>query len=43
LKGRNLLGEKHSEYQTSESGVGRTEYNTYERGTTISASLSTTF
>ncbi|KJS39852.1 MAG: TonB-dependent receptor [Hyphomonas sp. BRH_c22] len=43
LKGRNLLGEKHIEYQTSESDVGRTEYNTYERGTTISASLSTTF
>jgi len=43
LKGRNLLGEKHVEYQTSESDVGRTEYNTYERGTTISASLSTTF
>ncbi|MEQ9437366.1 TonB-dependent receptor [Hyphomonas sp.] len=43
LKGRNLLGEKHTEYQTSESGIGRTEYNTYERGTTISASLSTTF
>lgn len=43
LRGRNLLGEKHSEYQTSESEIGRTEYNTYERGTTISASLSTTF
>jgi len=43
LKGRNLLGEKHTEYQTSESDVGRTEYNTYERGTTFSASLSTTF
>ncbi|WP_439620993.1 TonB-dependent receptor domain-containing protein [Hyphomonas sp.] len=43
LKGRNLLGEKHTEYQTSESEIGRTEYNTYERGTTISASLSTTF
>jgi outer membrane receptor protein involved in Fe transport len=43
LKGRNLLGEKHSEYQMSEGGLGRTEFNTYERGTTISASLSTTF
>lgn len=43
LRGRNLLGEKHTEYQTSESEIGRTEYNTYERGTTISASLSTTF
>ena len=43
LKGRNLLGEKHTEYQMSDSDIGRTEFNTYERGTTISASLSTTF
>ena len=43
LKGRNLLGTKHSEYQMTQGDVGRTEFNTYERGTTISASLSTTF
>ena len=43
LKGRNLLGEKHSEYQMTQGDVGRTEFNTYERGTTFSASLSTTF
>lgn len=43
LKGRNLLGTKHSEYQMTQGDVGRTEFNTYERGTTLSASLSTTF
>ena len=43
IKGRNLLGEKHAEYQMTEGDVGRTEFNTYERGTTFSASLSTTF
>lgn len=43
LSGRNLLGEEHAEYQISEGELGRTEFNTYERGTTLSASLSATF
>lgn len=41
LSGRNLLGEQHVEYQ--ESALGRTDFNTYDRGTSLSASLSTRF
>ncbi len=43
LSGRNLLGEKHEEFQLNGGTLGRTEFNTYERGTSFSASLSATF
>jgi outer membrane receptor protein involved in Fe transport len=42
LSGRNLLGEEHVEYQSSET-LGRTDYNTYARGETFSVSLSSRF
>jgi outer membrane receptor protein involved in Fe transport len=42
LSARNLLDEDFEEFQTSED-AGRTEFNTYQRGRTISASLSTSF
>ncbi|MFN3960111.1 MAG: TonB-dependent receptor domain-containing protein [Parvularculaceae bacterium] len=42
LAARNLLGAKHQEFQNS-SVLGRTDFNTYERGRSISASLSATF
>jgi len=42
LAARNLLGVDHQEFQNS-SLLGRTEFNTYERGRSISASLSATF
>lgn len=43
LSGRNLLNQKHEEYQVSEGSLGRTEFNTYERGQTFSVSLTTDF
>ena len=43
LRGRNLLNEAHEEYQFSEGGLGRTEYNTYDRGSSFSASLTAKF
>jgi outer membrane receptor protein involved in Fe transport len=42
LAARNLLGTEHQEFQNS-SVLGRTEFNTYERGRSVSASLSATF
>lgn len=39
LSGRNLLDEAHEEYQDNTSGLGRTEFNTYDRGQTFSANL----
>ncbi len=42
LSGRNLLNEDHTEYQMSE-GLGKTDFYSYERGTSISASVSATF
>lgn len=42
LAARNLMGTDHQEFQNS-SVIGRTEFNTYERGRSISASLSATF
>jgi hypothetical protein len=42
LAARNLVGVRHQEFQNS-SVIGRTEFNTYERGRSISASLSATF
>lgn len=41
LSGRNLLDEEHREYQ--ESNVGDLEVNTYDRGRSFSASLTTRF
>lgn len=42
LSARNLLGTDFEEFQTSED-AGRSEFNTYARGASISGSLSTTF
>ena len=42
LSARNLLNEDFQEFQVSED-AGRSEFNTYKRGTTLSASISTTF
>ncbi len=41
LSARNLLGEEHEEYQFST--LGRTEANTFERGRSISASVTANF
>ncbi len=41
LAARNLLGARHEEFQ--ESALGRTEYNTYDRGRSLSASLTAEF
>lgn len=43
LSARNLLDEMHEEFQLNDGTLGRTEFNTYERGTSFSASLSATF
>ena len=40
---RNILDEAHEEYQISEGGLGRTEFNTYDRGRSFSASLKLKF
>ncbi len=42
LSARNLLGEKHEEFQRSPV-LGRTEFNTYERGRSLSASVTAKF
>ena len=42
LSARNLLGERHEEFQRS-AVLGRTEFNTYDRGRTLSASLTAKF
>ncbi|MEZ5967779.1 MAG: TonB-dependent receptor [Hyphomonas sp.] len=42
LSGRNLLNEQHREYQTDET-LGQTEFNTYDRGMSFSASLTAKF
>lgn len=41
VSGRNLLGEDHEEYQNS--ALGRTEVNTYDRGRSLSLSLTAKF
>jgi TonB-dependent receptor len=41
LSGRNLLNEQHREYQST--GAGELEVNTYDRGRSLSASLTTRF
>ena len=43
VSGRNLLNEAYEEFQTSAGALGRTEYNTYERGTSFSTSLTAKF
>ncbi|MCH2458233.1 MAG: TonB-dependent receptor [Henriciella sp.] len=43
LRARNILGEANEEYQFSEGGLGRTEFNTYDRGTSFSATLKMRF
>lgn len=40
---RNILDEAHEEYQISEGDLGRTEFNTYDRGRAFSASLTMHF
>jgi outer membrane receptor protein involved in Fe transport len=42
LAARNLIGSRHQEFQES-SVIGRTEFNTYDRGRSLSASLSAEF
>ncbi len=42
LSARNLLGERHEEFQES-SVIGRTEFNTYDRGRSLSASVTAEF
>ena len=41
LSARNLLGTEHQEYQNS--SLGRTEFDTYKRGRSLSASLTAKF
>jgi outer membrane receptor protein involved in Fe transport len=44
LAGRNLLGTRHEEFQVSNADPsGRTEFNTYDRGRSVSASLTARF
>lgn len=43
LSARNLLDTRHEEFQISGSGLGRTEFNTYDRGVSFSASLTAKF
>jgi len=43
LNGLNLLDEAHEEYQENDAGLGRTEFNTYDRGQSFSASLTMRF
>ncbi|NQY38883.1 MAG: TonB-dependent receptor [Henriciella sp.] len=43
LSARNLLGEKNEEFQLNGGELGRTEFNTYERGTSLSASVTAKF
>jgi len=42
VSGRNLLDERHREYQNNAT-IGETEFNTYDRGRSFSVSLSTSF
>lgn len=43
LSARNLLGEDNQEFQMNGGDLGRTEFNTYKRGTSLSASLTAKF
>ena len=43
LSARNLLNEAHEEFTNTSTDIGRVEFNTYERGTSLSASLTAKF
>lgn len=43
LSARNLLDEPHEEFLNTATEVGRVEFNTYDRGTSLSASLTAKF
>ena len=43
LSARNLLNVANEEFQENGGDLGRTEFNTYERGTSLSASLTAKF
>lgn len=43
LSARNILDEAHEEFVNTATDVGRIEFNTYDRGTSLSASLSAKF
>ena len=43
LSGRNLLDQAHEEYQSNANDLGRTEFNTYDRGRSLSASVTLRF
>ncbi|GGY38324.1 TonB-dependent receptor domain-containing protein [Parvularcula lutaonensis] len=43
ISGRNLLNTEHREFQNSGGSLGETEFNTYDRGMSLSASLSASF
>jgi outer membrane receptor protein involved in Fe transport len=43
ISGRNLLDEDHVEFQDSGGTLGRTDFNTYERGSSFSLSLGAKF
>ncbi|MEO0551121.1 MAG: TonB-dependent receptor [Pseudomonadota bacterium] len=43
LSARNILNEAHEEFINTDTDVGRVEFNTYDRGTSLSASLTAKF
>ena len=43
LSARNILNEDHVEFQDSGGDIGKTDFNTYARGTSLSASLTAKF
>jgi len=43
LSARNILNEDNQEFQLNGGELGRTEFNTYERGTSLSASVTAKF
>lgn len=43
LSARNILDEAHEEFVNTTTDVGRVEFNTYDRGTSLSASLTAKF
>jgi len=43
LSGRNLLDTEHQEFQDNGGELGVTQFNTYDRGRSISASLTAKF
>ncbi|MEO1406735.1 MAG: TonB-dependent receptor [Pseudomonadota bacterium] len=43
LSARNILDEAHEEFVNTNTEIGRIEFNTYDRGTSLSASLTAKF